>query len=104
MKKNIYDNQLQKTITEISRKMNPKPSKWIHLGYRKGKRVYMTESNLRKCDIDDICSDPLLQPVRNRRPPGPRPNRKPPPSNSLWHELLSWLGKSLLEMMSGQKK
>ena len=75
MKKNIYDNQLQKTITEISRKMNPKPSKWIHLGYRKGKRVYMTESN-----------------------------RKPPPSNSLWHELLSWLGKSLLEMMSGQKK
>lgn len=103
MKRNVYDNLLAEAMADIRRSMNPKPSKWRHIGYRQGRKVFMTEPNLRRCDIDDICSDPLLRPVQQRRPPGPRPQRQPPLSDSLWYELLVWLGKSLLEICSGQR-
>lgn len=103
MKRDVYDNRVSEAIEEIYRKMNPKPSKWHLIGIRQGKKVFMTEPNLRRCDIDDICSDPLLRPIGHRRARGCRPNRQPPLSDSLWYELLVWLGKSLLEMMSGQR-
>lgn len=99
----VYDNLIDEAMVEIRRKLFPKPGRWQLIGYRQGRRVYMTESALRRCDIDDICSDPLLRPVGHRRSRGPRPNRRPPLSDSLWYELLTWLGKSLLEMMSGQR-
>lgn len=103
MKRNPYDNLISEAISQINRSMNPKPSKWVHIGYRNGRRVFMTESNLRRCDIDDVCSDPLLQPVQNRRRQGCRPNRNPPASGSMWFELVCWLGQSLLEIFAGQR-
>jgi len=86
---------------ELNRICFPKPIKWRLIGERQGKRVYMSESNLRKCDVDDICSDPLLQPVQQRRSRGPRPNRRPPFSDSLWYELLIWLFKFLFAIRDG---
>lgn len=103
MRHDVYDNRISEAIKEIRRLVYPKPGRWHHIGYRQGKKVFMTESCLRRCNIDDICSDPLLRPVQQRRARGPRPNRRPPLSDSLWYELLTWLGKSLLEMMSGQR-
>ncbi len=103
MKRDVYDSLVDEAMREIRRSWFPKPIKWHHIGYRQGKRVFMTESCLRRCDIDDICSDPLLRPIQQRRSRGPRPNRQPPLSDSLWYELLVWLGKSLLEICSGQR-
>lgn len=103
MKSAIYDNRVSEAIREIYRDMNPKKSRWHHIGYRCGKKVFMTESALRRCDIDDICSDPLLRPVGQRRSRGCRPNRQPALSDSMWFELLVWLGQSVLEICSGQR-
>ncbi len=104
VKRDVYDNLIDEAMADIHRIMNPKPGKWHHIGYRQGRRVFMTESALRRCDIDDICSDPLLRPIDHRRSRGIRPNRRPPLSDSPWYELVCWLGKSLLEMMSGQRR
>lgn len=103
MKRDVYDNRVSEAIKQIRRRCYPKPSKWHHIGYRQGKRVFMTESCLRRCNLDDICADPLLQPVQQRKARGPGSNRRASVSDSLWCELLGWLGKSLLEMMSGQR-
>ena len=103
MKRAVYDNRVSEAIREIYRDMNPIKSKWHHIGYRQGRKVFMTESCLRKCDIDDICSDPLLRPIGQRRARGCRPNPRPPLSDSMWYMLLVWLGKSLLEIASGER-
>ncbi len=114
MKHRGYDNLMAEALREIERICHPKPIKWQHIGYKKCKptwanhwksemKVFMSESNLRKCNIDDICSDPLLKPIQHRRSSGPRPNRRPLLSDSMWYELLCWFFKSLLEMMSGAR-
>lgn len=114
MRPAVYDNRVSEAIEEIYRDMFPKPVKWYHIGYHEplripmtsnytGRKVFMTESALRRCDIDVLCSDPSLQPVRHRRSRGYRPNRQPPLSESMWYMLLVWLGQSLLEIFAGQR-
>lgn len=103
MKRDVYDNRVSEAIDEIYRDMNPKPSRWHLIGYRQGRKVFMTESALRRCDIDEVCSDPLLRPARQHRSRGYRPNPQPPLSDSMWFELVCWLGQSLLEIFAGQR-
>lgn len=77
----MYQIDVKEVIRQIHRDLHPQPSRWYCIGRRNGKRVYMTESALRRANIHDICSDPLLKPLRRQRYPNRKPHRPAHESN-----------------------
>lgn len=88
-------------ICELIRKdFEMKPDKWHHIGYRRGRKVFCTESTLRVASVEQLCSDEELSPIRQSRKQAV-PRRRPAVFDSLFFEILQWLWQSFWSIADG---
>lgn len=80
----------------------PQPvNRWIPLGKRRGRKVYIRESTLRKATLSQLTDDPELIRIE-RKPHRPHTDSKwdnPNYCDTAWGELLIYATKWLLELI-----